>query len=174
MKGVTKGQKPKPKPPTRPWKHTARTLNTRTATQQLGHAKTHTHAPHYWTPTSGREKGAPHERISCAARPRGSSPNAASTARDLGDAVAHKHADLELVGAQDGHRDALEDAAEADGIADLVREGHAAGGRGHLATRLLGRQLAERSVSRRRDKARRLDGHGAEAMLVDVVGAVVR
>ena len=43
LKGVTKGQKPKTKPPTRPWKHTARTLSTRTATQQLGHAKTDAH-----------------------------------------------------------------------------------------------------------------------------------
>ena len=133
LKGLTKGRKTKTETtPTRPWKHAAHTLNTRTATQQLGHAKTDAHPTRYWTPSSGREQDAPHVRTTCAARPRGSSPEAASTARDLGDAVAHKQAGLELIGAQDGHRDALEDAAEADGVADLVREGHAAGGRDHL------------------------------------------
>ena len=52
----------------------------------------------------------------------------------------HNQSVLLLVGAQDSHGDALEDTAQADGVADFVRGAHAAGGRGCLEARLLVRQ----------------------------------
>jgi hypothetical protein len=67
--------------------------------------------------------------------------------------------ELVCVGTQDDHNNVFEDAAEADGVSNLLRGGDAAIGRPHLEARLLRlRSSKEGSVRWQRHEARCLDG----------------